>query len=57
MEYMEMELKVLKINHAAVRRLLKELIFYEEEEKELRGKLNTLKDENKSENEIKRAKD
>ncbi|SPJ08183.1 tubulin-specific chaperone a, putative [Plasmodium sp. DRC-Itaito] len=57
MEYMALELKLLKINHGAVRRLLKELIFYEEEEKELRSKLNTLKDENKGENEIKRAKD
>ncbi|VWU52173.1 tubulin-specific chaperone a, putative [Hepatocystis sp. ex Piliocolobus tephrosceles] len=49
--------KQLKINHGAVKRLFKELSYYEKEEVELRNKLNNLKEENKSENEITRAEE
>ncbi|CRG93347.1 tubulin-specific chaperone a, putative [Plasmodium gallinaceum] len=51
------DFKLLKINHGAVKRLFKELIYYEKEEEELKSKVNKLKDENKHEGEIKKAEE
>ncbi|CXH86459.1 tubulin-specific chaperone a, putative [Plasmodium berghei] len=52
MENLLINLKSLKINHGAVRRLFKELCYYEKEEQELKNKLSSNKGENKSPNQI-----
>ncbi|KEG00706.1 hypothetical protein YYE_04537 [Plasmodium vinckei vinckei] len=52
MENLPINLKSLKINHGSVRRLFKELCYYEKEEQELKNKLSSAKDENKSSNQI-----
>ncbi|CRH03052.1 tubulin-specific chaperone a, putative [Plasmodium relictum] len=57
MENILSHFKNLKINHGAVKRLLKELMYYEKEEEDLKSKVNKLKDEKKSEGEIKRAEE
>ncbi|CAA9986310.1 tubulin-specific chaperone a, putative [Plasmodium knowlesi strain H] len=57
MENTAAHLRLLKINHGAVRRLFKELTYYEKEEEELRNKMNFLQDENKSAAEITRAQE
>ncbi|KJP85344.1 hypothetical protein AK88_05005 [Plasmodium fragile] len=57
MENTAAHFRLLKINHGAVRRLFKELAYYEKEESELRTKVNSLKDQNKSPAEITRAQE
>ncbi|CDU16070.1 hypothetical protein, variant [Plasmodium yoelii 17X] len=52
MENLPINLKSLKINHGAVRRLFKELCYYEKEEQELKNKLNNTKDEIKPSNQM-----
>ncbi|SBT30625.1 tubulin-specific chaperone a, putative [Plasmodium ovale wallikeri] len=57
MENLPANFKKLKINHGAVRRLFKELCYYEKEEVELQGKLNNLKDKDGSGAHISRAEE
>ncbi|EUD64736.1 hypothetical protein C922_04880 [Plasmodium inui San Antonio 1] len=57
MENPAAHLRLLKINHGAVRRLFKELTYYEKEEDELRTKVNSLKDQKKPAEEITRAQE
>ncbi|GAB64580.1 tubulin-specific chaperone a [Plasmodium cynomolgi strain B] len=57
MENIAAHLRLLKINHGAVRRLFKELNYYEKEEGELRAKVDSLKDQNKPTAEITRAQE
>ncbi|GAW79085.1 tubulin-specific chaperone a [Plasmodium gonderi] len=57
MENTAVHFRLLKINHGAVRRLFKELNYYEKEENELREKVNNLKNQNKTEMEIARAEE
>ncbi|CAG9483982.1 tubulin-specific chaperone a, putative [Plasmodium vivax] len=57
MENTAAHLRLLKINHGAVRRLLKELTYYEKEEGDLRAKVSSLKEQNKPAAEITRAQE
>ncbi|ANQ06005.1 Tubulin-specific chaperone a [Plasmodium coatneyi] len=57
MENTAAHFRLLKINHGAVRRLFKELTYYEKEEGELRTKVNSLQEQNKSAAEVTRAQE
>ncbi|KAI4840906.1 tubulin-specific chaperone a [Plasmodium brasilianum] len=57
MENLPAHFRLLKINHGAVRRLFKELNYYEKEERELRSKVDKLKNENRNECEIIRSEE